>query len=159
MATPCTDTRNHELRFMAELPTVRYGEIKSKRKWKHNNYKGKCDLCSEETPEKYAVVDYDHLSGIVRGLTCETCNSLLLKVEMASKVILEEAKEDDWSNAYLQVALIEYSRFRSTAPETLNEYLQRGVGTSLSHPKITFSKSDEGWVVSIQRSKPQQSKK
>jgi hypothetical protein len=144
---------------MAELPTVRYSDIESKTKWKHNNYKGKCELCREETPEKYAVVDYDHLSGIVRGLTCQTCNSFLRKVDTASKVILQEAKEDDWSDGYLQVALIEYSRFRNIAPETLSEYLQRGVGTGLSRPKITFSKGDEGWAVSIQRDKPLASKK
>jgi hypothetical protein len=144
---------------MAELPTVRYSEIKSKGRWRHNNYKGRCDLCGEEGPEKYVAVDYDHLSGVVRGLTCETCSSLLQKVETASKVILEEAKEDDWSEGYLQVALIEYSKFRSMAPETLNDYLQRGVGTGLSRPKVTFSKGDSGWVVSIQRDKHKTSKR
>ncbi len=36
---------------------------------------GKCKIC-DKTPEKL-VIDHEHLSGIVRGLLCSHCNSLL----------------------------------------------------------------------------------
>jgi hypothetical protein len=39
--------------------------------------KGLCAICKQPSPDKPLCVDHNHITGIVRGLLCDSCNLLL----------------------------------------------------------------------------------
>jgi hypothetical protein len=45
---------------------------------KHQN--GKCQICRKESKGRRLAIDHDHVTGIVRGLLCVGCNTLIGKL-------------------------------------------------------------------------------
>jgi hypothetical protein len=55
----------------------RYGITLFKKKTMFFNQNNGCDICKKELSLKYTVVDHCHITGKVRGLLCNSCNSVI----------------------------------------------------------------------------------
>jgi len=71
------DPTYHKLRMRQTYLKSTYGLTLEDYMIIHNNQSGVCAICGGVDSHQLLSVDHDHNTGLVRGLLCNSCNSML----------------------------------------------------------------------------------
>jgi hypothetical protein len=91
---------NHRLKSLFGITLQDYDKI-------YKLQKGVCKICKQSEKAKWRklAVDHCHATGVIRGLLCFRCNTVLGKVEESPKIIKELLKYANVAKLKKQVRL------------------------------------------------------